>query len=80
MFGQKGSSSKLAWARMPKLSQNICKSIKLKVAENQIDWVIQIDVVEKQFTEGGGGRGGAKSSLRPITNRVKEYSGVGAFL
>ena len=52
MFGQKGSSSKLAWARMPKLSQNICKSIKLKVAENQIDWVIQIDVVKKSLQRG----------------------------
>ena len=32
---------------MPKFSQNIYKTIKLKVTENQIDWVIQIDVVKK---------------------------------
>ena len=33
-------------------SQNIYKSIKLKVTENQIDWVIEIDAVKKNFKEG----------------------------
>ena len=49
MFRQKGSSSKLARARMPKFSQNIYKTIELEVTENQIDWVIQIDVVKKSL-------------------------------
>ena len=44
---------------MPKFSQNIYKTIKLKVTENQIDWVIQIDVTKKSLHgEGMGWRGG----------------------
>ena len=54
MFRQKGSSSKLARARMPKFSQNIYKSIKLKDTENQIDWVIQVNVVKISLQGGGG--------------------------
>ena len=34
-------------------------SIELKVTENQIDQVLQIDMVKKKFTGGGGGGGEA---------------------
>ena len=40
-------------ATTPKFSQNIYKSIKLKVTKNQIDRVIQIDVVKKSLQERG---------------------------
>ena len=36
----------MARARTPKFNQGIYKPIKLKVTENQIGWVIQIDVVK----------------------------------
>ena len=56
-FGKKNwqelSSLRLGWARTPKFGHNICKSIRLKVTENYINWVIQIDVVKK--STGGGG-------------------------
>ena len=56
IFRHKCSSFKLARARTPKFSQNINKSIKLKVTENKIDRVIQIDMEKKslQWGEGGG--------------------------
>ena len=44
----------MAWARTPKFSQNIYISIKLKVNENQIDQVTQIDVVKKSLQGEGG--------------------------
>ena len=44
----------MAWARTPKFSQNIYISIKLKVTENQIDQVTQIDVVKKSLQGRGG--------------------------
>ena len=53
IFRQKGSSSKLARVRRPKISQNIYKSIKLKVSENRIDRVIKIDVVKKSLQRRG---------------------------
>ena len=46
-FDKKYFSSKLARPRTSKFSKNICKSIKLTVTENQIDWGIQTDVVKK---------------------------------
>ena len=52
---------------MPKFSQNIYKSIKLKVAENQIDRVIQMDVVKNCLQ-----RGGQNPPLLPLRNRVKK--------
>ena len=68
MFRQKDSSSKLAWARTPKFSQNIYKSIKLKVTENQIDWIIQNDVVKKSL------QGRAESApSTPMKNRVNKF-------
>ena len=51
----------MARARTLKFSQNINKSIKLKVTENQIDRVIQIDMVKKSLQWGGS---------TPITNAV----------
>ena len=49
---------------MPKFSQNIYKSIKLKVIENQIDRVVQTDMVKKTLQ-------GVDSDPPPMTNRVK---------
>ena len=65
---------------MPKFSQNIYKSIKLKDTENQIDWVIQVNVVKISLQEGGGeGMGGGGQILPPpppLTNRVKNFKTV----
>ena len=68
MFRQKDSSSKLASSRTPKFSQNIYKSIKLKVTENQIDRIIQNDVVKKSL------QGRAESAPpTPMKNRVNKF-------
>ena len=70
IFRHKCSSFKLARARTPKFSQNINKSIKLKVTENKIDRVIQIDMEKKSLQWGEGGES------TPITNTVNLQSSL----
>ena len=68
----------MARARTPKCSQNIYKSIKPKVTENQIDRVIQIDVViDVQIGGGGGGGGGAEFYFHEHElNLFKTWKGI----
>ena len=67
----------MARARTPKCSQNIYKSIKPKVTENQIDRVIQIDVVIDVQIGGGGGEGVAESYFHEHElNLFKTWKGI----
>ena len=67
----------MARARTPKCSQNIYKSIKPKVTENQIDRVIQIDVVIDVQIGGGGGEGVGESYFHEHElNLFKTWKGI----